>query len=163
LEVGVNCPKFCILDQAGKKWDNQSLRGKRCLIYFYPRDMTSGCITEACGFKDLHIEYKKLNILILGVSTDGEKSHCKFIGKYDLPFPLLIDEDHKMSEAFGVWGEKKFLGKTFNGIHRMSFLLGKSGKIEKAYHRVKPAEHAKQVLNDLSNQEGNDPNPSIIA
>lgn len=125
--------------------------------------MTSGCITEACGFKDLHIEYKKLNILILGVSTDGEKSHCKFIGKYDLPFPLLIDEDHKMSEAFGVWGEKKFLGKTFNGIHRMSFLLGKSGKIEKAYHRVKPAEHAKQVLNDLSNQEGNDPNPSIIA
>lgn len=125
--------------------------------------MTPGCITEACGFKDLYIEYKNLNTLILGVSTDGEKSHCKFIGKYDLPFPLLIDEDHKMSEAFGVWGEKKFMGKTFNGIHRMSFLLGKSGKIEKAYHRVKPAEHAKQVLNDLSNQEGNDPNPSIIA
>lgn len=97
----------------------------------------------------------------MGVSTDGEKSHCKFIGKYDLPFPLLIDEDHKMSEAFGVWGEKKFMGKTFNGIHRMSFLLGKSGKIEKAYHRVKPAEHAKQVLNDLLNKDENAPN--IIA
>jgi peroxiredoxin Q/BCP len=119
--------------------------------------MTPGCITEACGFKDLYIEYRKLNILIFGVSTDGEKSHCKFIGKYDLPFPLLIDEDHKMSEAFGVWGEKKFMGKTFNGIHRMSFLLGKSGKIEKAYHRVKPAEHAKQVLNDLSNKDENAP------
>ena len=123
--------------------------------------MTPGCITEACGFKDLYIEYKKLNILILGVSTDGEKSHCKFIGKYDLPFPLLIDEDHKMSEAFGVWGEKKFMGKTFNGIHRMSFLLGKSGKNEKAYHRIKPAEHAKQVLNDLLNKDENAPN--IIA
>ncbi len=157
----MTCPKFCTLDQAGKKWDNQSLRGKRCLIYFYPRDMTPGCTTEACGLKDLYIEYRKLNILILGVSTDGEKSHRKFIGKYDLPFPLLIDEDHKMSEAFGVWGEKKFMGKTFNGIHRMSFLLGKSGKIEKAYHRVKPAEHARQVLNDLSNQDEND--PSILA
>lgn len=123
--------------------------------------MTPGCITEACGFKDLYIEYRKLNILIFGVSTDGEKSHCKFIGKYDLPFPLLIDEDHKMSEAFGVWGEKKFMGKTFNGIHRMSFLLGKSGKIENAYHRVKPAEHAKQVLNDLLNKDENAPN--IIA
>jgi peroxiredoxin Q/BCP len=151
LEAGSDCPKFCIVDHTGKKWDNQSLLGKRCLIYFYPRDMTPGCISEACGLRDLHIEYRKLNILILGVSADGVKSHRKFITKYDLPFPLLIDQDHGMSEAFGVWGEKKFMGKTFNGIHRMSFLLGKSGKIERAYHKVKPAVHAKQVLSDFSN------------
>ena len=113
--------------------------------------MTPGCITEACGLRDLHIEYRKLNTLILGVSADGEKSHRKFITKYDLPFPLLIDQDHSMSEAFGVWGEKQFMGKTFNGIHRMSFLLSESGKIERAYHKVKPADHAKQVLSDLSN------------
>ena len=151
MEVGTDCPKFCTIDQIGKKWDNQSLLGKRCLIYFYPRDMTPGCITEACGLRDLHIEYRKLNTLILGVSADGEKSHRKFITKYDLPFPLLIDQDHSMSEAFGVWGEKQFMGKTFNGIHRMSFLLSESGKIERAYHKVKPADHAKQVLSDLAN------------
>ena len=131
------------------KWDNQSLRGKRCLIYFYPRDMTPGCITEACGFKDLYIEYKNLNTLILGVSTDGEKSHCKFIGKYDLPFPLLIDEDHKMSEAFGVWGEKKFMGRTFEGIHRITFLINESGMIERSFIKVKAKSHPEELVKEL--------------
>jgi len=121
----------------------------RYLIYFYPRDLTPGCTREACALRDEHEQFAKLNTLVFGISPDSEKSHRKFIDKHRLPFSLLVDEDHAIAEAFGVWGEKKFMGRTFDGVHRMSFLIGIDGKIEKTYAKVKPAEHAQQVLADL--------------
>ena len=149
LQPGTKAPDFSALDQDGKEYGKASLLGSRYLIYFYPRDLTPGCTTEACALRDVYEDFSKHETLILGVSPDHAKSHRKFIDKHSLPFPLLVDEDHAIAEAFGVWGEKKFMGRTFDGVHRMSFLIGKDGKIEKTYEKVKPAEHALQVLNDL--------------
>ena len=149
LQPGTKAPGFSALDQDGKEYSNASLLDSRYLIYFYPRDLTPGCTTEAWALRDVYENFSKQEILILGVSPDHAKSHRKFIDKHSLPFPLLVDEDHAIAEAFGVWGEKKFIGRTFDGVHRMSFLIGKDGKIEKTYEKVKPAEHALQVLNDL--------------
>jgi len=140
---------FSTIDQDGKACSNQTLLGTRYLMYFYPRDLTPGCTTEACALRDEHEQFSKLNTLVFGISPDEEKSHRKFIDKHSLPFSLLVDEDHAIAEAFGVWGEKKFMGRTFDGVHRMSFLIGTDGKIEKTYAKVKPAEHAQQVLTDL--------------
>jgi peroxiredoxin Q/BCP len=149
LQPGSPAPAFSNTDQDGKTHTNQTLLGTRYLLYFYPRDLTPGCTTEACALRDEHEQFTKLNTLVLGISPDGEKSHRKFIDKHSLPFSLLVDEDHAIAEAFGVWGEKKFMGRTFNGVHRMSFLIDTNGKIEKTYAKVKPAEHARQVLADL--------------
>jgi len=149
LQPGSPAPAFSNTDQDGKTHTNQTLLGTRYLLYFYPRDLTPGCTTEACALRDEHEQFTKLNTLVLGISPDGEKSHRKFIDKHSLPFSLLVDEDHAIAEAFGVWGEKKFMGRTFNGVHRMSFLIDTNGKIEKTYAKVKPAEHARQVLPDL--------------
>ena len=149
LQPGSPAPAFSTTDQDGKTHTNQTLLGTRYLLYFYPRDLTPGCTTEACALRDEHEQFTKLNTLVLGISPDGEKSHRKFIDKHSLPFSLLVDEDHAIAEAFGVWGEKKFMGRTFDGVHRMSFLIGTDGKIEKTYAKVKPAEHAQQVLTDL--------------
>tara|TARA_B100002019_G_scaffold238362_1_gene213461 strand:- start:4163 stop:4636 length:474 start_codon:yes stop_codon:yes gene_type:complete len=149
LQSGTKAPDFSALDQDGKEYSKTSLLGSRYLIYFYPRDLTPGCTTEACALRDVYENFIKHDTLILGVSTDHAKSHRKFIDKNSLPFPLLVDEDHAIAEAFGVWGVKKFMGRTFDGVHRMSFLIGEEGKIVKTYEKVKPAEHALQVLNDL--------------
>jgi peroxiredoxin Q/BCP len=149
LQSGSPVPVFSTTDQDGKNHSNQTLLGTRYLIYFYPRDLTPGCTTEACALRDEYGQFAKLNTLVLGISPDGEKSHRRFIDKHRLPFSLLVDEDHAIAEAFGVWGEKKFMGRTFDGVHRMSFLIGTDGKIEKTYAKVKPAEHAQQVLADL--------------
>ena len=149
LQPGSPAPVFSTTDQDGKTHSNQTLVGTRYLIYFYPRDLTPECTTEACALRDEYEQFAKLNTLVLGISPDGEKSHRKFIDKHRLPFPLLVDENHAIAEAFGVWGEKKFMGRTFDGVHRMSFLIGTDGKIEKTYAKVKPAEHAQQVLADL--------------
>ena len=149
LKPGAKAPKFSAFDQDGIEYHKESLLGTRYLIYFYPRDLTPGCTTEACNMRDVYEDIRELGVLILGISPDHAKSHRKFIDKYKLPFPLLVDEDHSIAEAFGVWGEKKFMGRTFDGVHRMSFLVGQDWKIEKTYEKVKPAEHAQQVLNDL--------------
>jgi peroxiredoxin Q/BCP len=149
LQPGSPAPAFSTTDQDGKTHTNQTLLGTRYLLYFYPRDLTPGCTTEACALRDEHEQFTKLKTLVFGISPDGEKSHRKFIDKHSLPFSLLVDEDHAIAEAFGVWGEKKFMGRTFDGVHRMSFLIGTDGKIEKTYAKVKPAEHAQQVLTDL--------------
>ena len=149
MQPGSPSPAFSTTDQHGKTHSNQTLLGTRYLIYFYPRDLTPGCTTEACALRDEYEQFAKLKTLVLGISPDGEKSHREFINKHNLPFPLLVDEDHAIAEAFGVWGEKKFMGRTFDGVHRMSFLIGIDGKIEKTYAKVKPAEHAQQVLSDL--------------
>ena len=149
LQSGSPAPAFSTTDQDGKTHTNQTLLGTRYLLYFYPRDLTPGCTTEACALRNEHEQFTKLNTLVLGISPNGEKSHRKFIDKHSLPFSLLVDEDHAIAEAFGVWGEKKFMGRTFNGVHRMSFLIDTNGKIEKTYAKVKPAEHAREVLADL--------------
>ena len=153
MQPGTKVPDFSALDQDGKEYSNASLLGSHYLIYFYPRDLTPGCTTEACALRDAYENFSKHETQILGVSPDHAKSHRKFIDKHSLPFPLLLDEDHAIAEAFGVWGEKKFMGKTFNGIHRTSFLISKKGKILKTYLKVKPKIHAQMILEDLTNLE----------
>ena len=149
LHEGEKVPAFSTTDDQGEEVSRKSLIGEKYLLYFYPRDNTPGCTAEACGFRDLRKEFEKKNTLIFGVSGDSAKSHQKFRNKFDLPFPLLMDEDHTLAEAFGVWGEKKFMGRTFDGIHRMSFLVDEAGKIVKAYHKVKAKEHPEEVVSVL--------------
>ena len=149
LEEGEQIPDFETTDDQGSEVSSSALKGSSFLLYFYPRDNTPGCTAEACGFRDLWTDFKGKRIKIFGVSGDSQKSHQKFRKKFDLPFPLLMDEDHSLAKAFGVWGLKKFMGREFEGIHRMSFLVDGSGKIEKAYHKVKAKEHPAQVLSDL--------------
>jgi len=146
---GTEVPAFSTTDDQAEPISRENLLGKKYLLYFYPRDNTPGCTAEACGFRDLLKDFEKKNTLIFGVSGDSVKTHQKFRKKFDLPFPLLMDEDHSLAKAFGVWGEKKFMGRTFDGIHRMSFLVDGAGKIEKAYHKVKAKDHPAQVLSDL--------------
>ena len=122
------------------------------LLYFYPKDDTPGCTKEACTIRDAWPRFKKLGIQVFGVSADSQKSHAKFVDKYDLPFTLLSDADKKVVEKYGVWGEKKFMGRTFLGTKRMSFLINPAGKIEKIYEHVKPEVHAQEVLQDLKDR-----------
>jgi peroxiredoxin Q/BCP len=124
-------------------------RGKNVLLYFYPKDDTPGCTTEACNFRDNYSDYDKAGVVILGVSADSSASHAKFKQKYHLPFTLLADEDHKVCEAYGVWAMKKMMGREYMGILRTSYLIGPDGKIKKVFAEVKPAEHSKEVLASL--------------
>ncbi|MEK7649387.1 MAG: thioredoxin-dependent thiol peroxidase [Patescibacteria group bacterium] len=148
LKEGSKAPAFNLPDQSGTNHSLKDYVGKWLLIYFYPKDDTPGCTTEACTIRDSFTDFKKSKIAILGVSTDSITSHEKFARKYQLPFPLLADTDKKMVEAYGVWGEKKFMGRTYMGTRRMSFLINPEGKIAKMYSEVKPKEHADQVLAD---------------
>ena len=125
------------------------LKGKDVILYFYPKYDTSGCTKEACNFRDDFLIFKKLGVVILGVSTDSVKSHDKFIKKYGLPFTLLADEDKKIVEAYGVWGQKTFWGRKYLGTHRVTFLIGPDGRIKKIWPDVKPEEHSKEVLEAL--------------
>lgn len=149
LEEGEQAPDFQTTDEQGTEVSSSSLKGSSFLLYFYPRDNTPGCTAEACGFRDLWDEYKSKKTKVFGVSGDTAKSHQKFRDKFELPFPLLMDEDHSLAKAFGVWGLKKFMGREFEGIHRMSFLVDEKGKIAKAYHKVKAKDHPNEVLSDL--------------
>lgn len=149
LCAGDEAPAFSTTDEQGREISRESLLGKKYLLYFYPRDNTPGCTAQACGFRDLRKEFEQKKTIVLGISGDTAVSHQKFIKKFDLPFPLLMDEDHEIARAFGVWGEKKFMGKTFDGIHRTSFLVDEAGKIEKAYHKVKAKENPAEALSDL--------------
>lgn len=125
--------------------------GTNIVLYFYPRDNTPGCIKEACGFRDIYSDYESQNIVVLGVSTDSPQSHAKFAVKHQLPFPLLCDVDAKVSTAYGCYGLKKFMGKEFLRINRMTFAIAPDGKIDKIYRKVKPEFHAIEVLADLTN------------
>lgn len=124
----------------------KELRGKKVVLYFYPKDDTPGCTKEACSFRDSFATFKKRGIEVLGVSLDSEAKHKKFAQKYDLPFRLLADTDRAISEAFGTYGEKKFMGRTYMGVNRMTFLIDEKGKIKKIYSKVKPEDHAAEVL-----------------
>jgi thioredoxin-dependent peroxiredoxin len=146
LKEGNTAPEFSAMTNGGGKISLADYKGKNVILYFYPKDDTPGCTKEACGFRDAFSEFKKRGAVILGVSTDPVKAHDKFVEKFQLPFPLLADEDKKIVEAYGVWGEKTFMGRKYMGTHRVTFLIGGDGRIKKIWPQVKPEEHPKEVL-----------------
>ena len=146
VKVGDVAPDFELKDQNGTPVRLSSFRGKTVVLYFYPKDDTSGCTKEARAFRDGFADFKKRGAVILGVSPDSVKSHDKFVKKFSLPFPLLADEDKKIVEAYGVWGMKIFWGRKYLGTHRVTFLIGPDGRIKKIWPDVKPEEHAEEVL-----------------
>jgi peroxiredoxin Q/BCP len=146
LKEGDVAPDFAALTDEGKQVSLSDYKGKNVVLYFYPRDDTPGCTKEACAFRDEFAEFKRKGAVILGASTDPVKAHVKFVSKYKLPFTLLADEDKKIVQAYGVWGEKTFLGRKYQGTHRVTFLIGPDGRIKRIWPTVKPVEHAKEVL-----------------
>lgn len=150
VKEGATAPAFKTTDTNGKSLSLKDFRGQKVVLYFYPKDDTPGCTKEACSFRDGFLKFKKRGITILGVSPDSEKSHQKFTAKYKLPFTLLADTDHSIADAYGVYGEKKFMGRTYMGIHRTTFLIDEKGKIKKVFEKVKPEVHADEVLGAFS-------------
>ena len=146
LKEGSAAPAFKTKDANGETVNLKDLRGQKVVLYFYPKDDTPGCTKEACSFRDAFSKFKKKGIAVLGVSPDSEASHKKFAAKYKLPFTLLADPDREIAEAYGVWGEKKFMGRTYMGVHRTTFLIDEKGKIKKVFEKVKPEDHASEVL-----------------
>ncbi len=146
LKVGEVAPKFSVATSGGGKISLADYLGQSVILYFYPRDDTPGCTKEACAFRDGFADFKKKGAVIFGVSPDSVKSHDKFVEKFKLPFTLLADEDKKIVEAYGVWGEKSFMGRKYLGVYRVTFLIGPDGKIKKIWPLVKPEEHAAEVL-----------------
>jgi peroxiredoxin Q/BCP len=150
LAVGEPAPDFALPDAEGNLYSLETLKGQRVVLYFYPRDNTPGCTKEACGFRDAYAAYQDKGVTVLGVSADDAKSHAKFTAKYNLPFPLLIDEGGEVATRFGVYGLKKFMGKEYMGITRSTFIIGPDGTLEKIYLKVKAETHAETVLADLA-------------
>jgi thioredoxin-dependent peroxiredoxin len=146
LKDNTTAPDFTLLDETGKPQKLSDYRGKTVLLYFYPKDDTPGCTTEACSFRDNYSAYQNAGVTILGVSPDTSKSHAKFKEKYHLPFALLADEGHKVCELYGVWGKKKLVGREYDGVFRTTFLIDPKGVITKVFEDVKPAEHSAEVL-----------------
>lgn len=149
IQIGKKVPEFVAFDEKGVGQTPRNYRGKWLLVYFYPKDDTPGCTKEACAIRDAWEDFEKAGIAVLGVSTQGIKSHQKFSEKHRLPFPLLVDEDKKMAEMFGVWRKKKFMGREYMGTERMSFLVDPKGKIAKIYEKVRPELHASEILVDV--------------
>lgn len=149
LTVGAPAPDFTLPASTGESVTLSELRGQNVVLYFYPKDDTPGCTTEACGFRDLHSAFADLNTVILGVSPDPVKKHDKFISKYELPFILLSDEEHTMLEQYGVWKEKNMYGRKYWGVERTTLLIDAEGVIRKIYPKVKVAGHVDQVLADV--------------
>ena len=149
LKEGDVAPGFSVATNGGGKSSLADFVGKNVILYFYPKDDTPGCTKEACAFRDHFAEFKQSGAVVLGVSTDPAKSHDKFVEKFKLPFTLLADEDKKIVEAYGVWGEKSFMGRKYLGTHRVTFLIGPDRRIKKIWPRVKPEEHAAEVLAEL--------------
>ena len=139
-------PDFEVLDETGTARKLSAYLGKDVVLYFYPKDETPGCTTEACNFRDDYSTYEKAGVVILGVSPDSPASHAKFKTKFHLPFTLLADEEHKVCELFGVCGKKKMYGREYDGVFRTTFLIGKEGTIRKVFENVKPAEHSAEIL-----------------
>lgn len=145
-QEGKPAPVFELADETGKVHKLADYAGKKIVLYFYPKDDTPGCTTEACNFRDDFSAYVKAGVVILGVSPDSVKSHAKFKEKHGLPFPLLADEGHKVSEAYGVWGRKKMMGREYDGVFRTTFVIDEQGKVLKVFENVKPPEHSKEIL-----------------
>ena len=146
IAIGIPAPDFQLPDENGSLRTLSEFQGKRVVLYFYPKDDTPGCTTEACEFRDAYADYEKAGVVILGVSPDAPKSHTNFKNKFNLPFPLLADNDHAVCQAYGVWGRKKYMGREYDGVFRTTFLIGPDGTILKVFEGVKPAGHAAEVL-----------------
>ena len=146
IKEGSPAPAFKTKDANGETLSLKDFRGQKAVLYFYPKDDTPGCTKEACSFRDAFSQFKKRGIAVLGVSPDSEASHKKFQTKYKLPFTLLADTDRSIAETYGVWGEKKFMGRTYMGVNRTTFLIDEKGKIKKIFEKVKPEDHASEVL-----------------
>ena len=149
IEVGQQVPDIELLGDNGEKVKLSDFKGKHIVLYFYPKDMTPGCTTEACDFRDRHQSFAELDAVIIGVSPDSQDKHQKFKEKHDLPFLLLVDDEQKLSEAFGVWKLKKNFGKEYMGIERSTFLINKEGKLVKEWRKVKVKDHVEEALEEL--------------
>lgn len=146
LKAGDKAPQFTLLDQHEQPISLSQFAGKKVLVYFYPKALTPGCTTQACGLRDSKSELEELNVVVLGISPDLPKKLAQFVEKKALNFTLLSDADHQVAEAFGVWGEKKFMGRTYDGIHRISFLVNEQGVIEQVFDKFKTGEHHQMVV-----------------
>lgn len=145
-------PDFSGKDQNGNTVNSSDFTGRKLIVYFYPKDDTPGCTAEACSLRDSYEELTSKGFTVIGVSTDSEKSHQKFIDKYNLPFTLISDPDRQVIEAFGVWGKKKFMGKEYDGIHRETFVIDENGIIIKVITKVDTKNHSRQILDELGLQ-----------
>jgi peroxiredoxin Q/BCP len=150
LSKGDKAPDFTLLSDEGAEVTLSSLRGQKVVLYFYPKDDTPGCTIQACDFRDAAPAFEKLDAVVLGVSADSAESHAKFRQKFDLNFPLLVDEDHAVCEAYGVWKEKSMYGKKFMGIERSTFLIDEQGAVSEIWRRVKPKGHAEMLQEVLA-------------
>jgi peroxiredoxin Q/BCP len=153
LKVGSKAPDFKAANQNGKIVSLGDYEGRMIVLYFYPKDATPGCTKEACSFRDHFDKFKKLGVEVLGVSIDHEKSHGSFAQKYELPFGLLADTEKRMVEAYGVWGEKSMYGRKYVGTQRVTYLIDKTGYIAAVFPKVKPAEHAEEILAFIQNMD----------
>jgi len=149
IQAGVLAPDFELLDDGSIKRKLSDFRGKPIVLYFYPKDDTPGCTTEACSLRDDYGEFENAGVVILGISPDSPKSHAKFKAKYNLPFTLLADENHQVCELYGVWGRKKFMGREYDGVFRTTFLIDREGKVTKVFNNVQPQGHSKEILEAL--------------
>jgi peroxiredoxin Q/BCP len=149
LTVGSSAPDFTVKDQNGNTVSLSSQKGKKVVLYFYPKDDTPGCTKEACSFRDNFPKFQKLGVTVYGVSVDDEKKHKKFIEKYELPFTLLADTEKKIVESYKVWGKKKFMGKEYMGINRVTYIIDESGNISHVFEKVKPEGHAEEILSAI--------------
>jgi peroxiredoxin Q/BCP len=150
IEEGKPAPNFELSSDSGETVSLADLRGKQVVLYFYPKDDTPGCTTQACGIRDAFGEFERAGAVVLGVSPDDEGSHVKFKRKYDLPFTLLADPDHAVADAYDAWGEKSYAGKKYFGVKRSTFVIDAEGHVKKVMHDVKPATHADDVLAALA-------------
>ena len=146
LKAGDKVPDFSSKDQDGNTISLSDYKGRKLIIFFYPRANTPGCTAEACNLRDNYADLQAQGYELLGVSEDSEKKQANFRNKYEFPFPLLADEDHTVIETFGVWGPKKFMGKEYDGLHRMTFLINEDGVVDRVIEKVKTKDHAAQIL-----------------
>ena len=146
LSVGDKAPEFTLNDGDGNKIKLSDYKGKKVVLYFYPKDLTPGCTVEACAFRDDVSALKKLGAVVFGVSADSEKTHQKFTAKHDLNFPLLADLNHEVADKYGAWQEKSLYGRKYWGIARITYIIDENGKIAKVYEKVKPAGHSTEVI-----------------
>ena len=151
ISPGIPAPEFSLPDENNRVRRLSEYRGRPVVLYFYPKDDTAGCTTEACNFRDDYSAYVNADLVVLGVSPDTPKSHAKFKEKYSLPFSLLADDEHKICDLYGVWGPKKFMGRGYEGVIRTTFLIDSNGRIAKVFENVRPAEHSAEVLEAAKN------------